>query len=240
MRRVTIGLAIVLALSLMLAAVAIAAPPDFCDPESPDYKLEGHPSCSDTSTTPPEPSTIEACPTGTFAVTGGQEQVLFECEWTPQGNGPSTGTIAVIKVSGEVSHLVVMVRDSSPGDLCELSWPGKTSRGWEWYQGPLTGALDLTFPLTDNRGTYWNFVYTDNDGEDVASSGEHWCGPYDPIDGLREDLNGEPLNLRVILDGNKNKNKENASVNVTLSSAQEVTSWHETYGLAPGYATRGE
>jgi hypothetical protein len=229
MKRFSTGSAIVLALLLMLAAIAIAAPPDFCDPESPDYKLEGHPSCSDTSTTTPEPSTIEACPTGTFTVPGGREEVTFECKWTPQdngleGNGPSTGTIAVTKVSGEVSRLVVMVRDSSPGDLCELTWPGKTSRGWEWYQGPLTGPLGLTFPLTDDRGTYWAFGYLDNDGVFRSSTGAHWCGPYDPIDGLRDDLNGEPLNLRVILDGNKNKNKENASVNVILSPVQEFTS----------------
>jgi hypothetical protein len=221
MRRVTIGLAIVLALSLMLAAVAIAAPPGgYCDID------ENHPNCpTATTSTPPTtvPPTLQPCE-DQFAVIGGREQVAFECEWAPQGNDPSTGTIAVIKVSGEVSHLVVMVRDSSPGDLCELSWPGKTSRGWEWYQGPLTGALDLTFPLTDDRGTYWAFDYLDNGGSLQSSTGAHWCGPYDPIDGLRDDLNGDPLHLRVILDGNKNKNKENASVSLTLSPVQEFMS----------------
>lgn len=223
MRRFAIGLAILLALSLMLAAVAIAAPPgDYCD-------ISGsHPKCTTTTSDPTTPPTTVApdsqpCAEGQFTVAGGREQVLFECDWAPVNDGASQG---IVTVSGEVSRVVVMVRDSSPGDLCELSWPGKTSRGWEWYEGPLTGALDLTFPLTDTRGIYWDFDYMDNNGDPVmGSTGEHWCGLYDPIDGLRDDLNGDPLHLFVILDGNKNKNKENASVNVTLSPnpVQEVT-----------------
>jgi len=221
------GLAILLALSLMLATVAVAAPP-LCDPDNPNYDPES-PACSTTTTdgttttTTTMPPDLQAC-RDQFTVNGGREQVLFECDWTPQDDGSSTGTIAVTKVSGEVSGLVVMVRDSSPGDLCELSWPGMTSRDWEWYEGRLTGAIELTFPLTDPRGDYWAFEYTNNDLEVVESSGEHWCGPYDPIVGLRTDHNGDPLHLSVLLDGNKNKNKENASVNVTLSTgpAQEI------------------
>ena len=222
MRRVTIGSAIVLAMLLMLTAIAASAVPDgFCD----DDRV--HPLCTTTPPTMPTPTTMPPTPQpceDQFTVNGGREQVLFECDWTPQGDGPSTGTIAVTKVSGEVSGLVVMVRDSSPGDLCELSWPGMTSRGWEWYQGPLTDALDLTFPLTDDRGTYWAFSYIDNNDTAQTSAGAHWCGPYDPIDGLRDDLNGDPLHLSVRLDGNRNKNKENAIVNVTLSTgpAQEI------------------
>jgi hypothetical protein len=220
MRRITIGSAIVLALLLMLTAIAASAAPDgFCD----DGRV--HPKCPTTTTSPtiPEPPTLQPCE-NQFTVTGGREQVTSECEWTPQGSGPSTGTIAVTKMSGEVSRLIVMVRDSSPGDFCDLYWPEKPSRGSEWYDGPLTGDLELTFPLNDDRGTYWDFDYLDNDGQLVKGShGKHWCGPYDPIAGLRDDY-GDPLNLRVILKGNKNKNKENAIVSVTLSSVQEVNS----------------
>jgi hypothetical protein len=190
----------------MLAAVAIAAPPgDYCDIS------ESHPKC--TTTTPP--TTVPLCE-AEFPVTESREQVLFECDWAPVNDGAPQG---IVTISGEVSRVVVMVRDSSPGDLCELSWPGKTSRGWKWYDGRLTGDLDLTFPLTDTRGTYWDFDYTDNNGNPVTgSTGEHWCGPD-----RWDDLNGDPLHLFVLLDGNKNKNKENASVNVTLSPVPEVT-----------------
>lgn len=223
MRRFAIGLAILLALSLMLAAVAVAAP-SFCDPENPRYdpdnKLCTTTTTSDpTTTTTTKPPDLRLCE-DEFTVTGGREQVLFECDWAPVNDGASQG---IVTVSGEASRVVVMVRDSSPGDFCELSWPGKTSRGWEWYEGSLAGVLELTFPLTDDtRGIYWAFDYIDNNGDWVmGSSGEHWCGTY--IDGLRDDLNGDPLHLFVILDGNKNKNKENASVDVTLSPVPEVT-----------------
>ncbi len=216
MKRFTIGLAIVLALSMMLTAIASAASlEEFCD-DYPDHQR-----CDDITppTMPTVPPALQPCEDH-FTVTGEREQVVFECDWILPDEAPEAvvdGVVTVRLDEGEVSGLVVMVRDSSPGDLCELSWPGKTSRGWEWYQGPLTGALDLTFPLTDNRGTYWAFDYLDNSGDLQPSTGEHWCGPYDPIDGLRDDLNGEPLHLRVILDGNKNKNKETAIVSVTLS-----------------------
>jgi hypothetical protein len=223
MRRITIGSAIVLALLLMLTAIAASAAPDgFCE----DGRV--HPRCPTTTTSPtiPEPPALQPCE-DQFTVTGGREQVVFECDWILPDEAPDAvvdGVVTVHLDEGEVSGLVVMVRDSSPGDFCDLYWPEKPSRGSEWYDGPLTGDLELTFPLNDDRGTYWDFDYLDNSGVLQSSTGAHWCGPYDPIDGLRNDLNGDPLHLRVFFDGNKNKNKETAIVSVTLSPVQEVTS----------------
>jgi hypothetical protein len=215
MRRFTVGLAIVLALSLLLAAVAIAAPP-ICDPTNPRYDPNS-PACSTdtTPTTPPELPDLQPCPESfTLSGSGWSD---FECDWTPANTGAMEG-IVTVDVEGEVRLLTVAVRDSAPGDYCDLVWEGNTPGDSEWYVGSPTGDLVLTFPLTDDRGTYWNFMYTDNDGAGVASSGEHWCGPYDPIDGLRTDLNGDPLHLSVGLRG-----KKTASVTVTLMLEQATT-----------------
>jgi hypothetical protein len=183
MRRFTVGLAIVLALFLMLAAVAIAAPPDFCT-NHPD-----NPNCTTTTdgTSTTVPSDVPLC--DNIPLLGGPGRTSFECVWTP--DEPTNiaenleGTVTVDVTDGEVSGLVVSVRDSAPGDICVLmqEWPDQL--------GPV---FTTTFPLADvARGTnYWDF------------GGTHWCEPYDPIAGPREDLNGKPLHVNVGFVGKKN------------------------------------
>ena len=184
MRRFTIGLAIVLALSLMLAAVAIAAPPGYCGPNGSN---QDHPSCPTTPSPDPDPPDLQPCPES-FPLSGSGWSD-FECDWTPA----NTGTMGIITVNvvGEVSLLNVVVRDSKPGDYCELSWEGKTDGDSEWYSGSPTGDLELTFPLVAGDDSYWD-------------SGTNWCGP-------RTDLNGEPLHLWVGFRG-----KKTVSVTVTM------------------------
>jgi len=189
-------------------ALVIALPAGAGRPEKPDKPEE--------PTT--EPPTLSPClDSETFSGSGVHR---FECDWTPSDPGTDNpeGVIRVEKQgSGEVSHLVVMVRDSSPGDICELDWEGKTIEDSEWYVGPLTSDLDLTFPLSDDdRGTYWEFEFFDNFDIKKESNGEHWCGPYDPIDGLRDDLNGDPLHLAVNM-----RAKKDTTVTITLSQRSD-------------------
>jgi len=195
-RRLTTAgvLGAVFALILGATAIATAAPPDFCDPELPETYKPDHPSCvtTTTATTVPEPPTPEPCPSGTFQVAYSPGTTTLECDWILPNDAPTpfeNGVVTAHLVEGKVRTFTVMVRDSSPGDICELSWDGKSPGDWEWYQGQLTATedLELTFPLQDDRGPYWDFAYTNNAGDLVTSNGEHWCGPYDPIEGLRTD-----------------------------------------------------
>jgi hypothetical protein len=204
-RRLLLLLVLGSVFALFVVTTATAAPPnsDWC---GPDGTKPDHPSCADVTTTTeaPEPPTLQACPSGTFRIGYQPGTTRFECDWILPAEAPEgveyIGGITALLVEGQVRTFTVMVRDSSPGDLCELSWDGKTPGDWEWYEGQLTAdGLDLTFPLSDDRGTYWDFVYVDNDGATQLSSGEHWCGPYDPIEGLRAELNGDPLHLALTM-----------------------------------------
>lgn len=97
----------------------------------------------------------------------------FECLWTPsQESGSLVGTITVEPLDGQIDRLVVFVRDADPGDICVLE------QNLEDESEP---PYEVSIPLVDERGSYWDFT----DG--------HWCEPYDPIDGQREDPNGMPL-----------------------------------------------
>ena len=200
MRRFTVGLAIVFALSLLLAAVAIAAPPDFCYEKSPKYNPD-HPSCSDTTTTT-VPSAVPLC--DDIPLLGGPGRTSFQCVWTPERPDvvPEVleGTVTVDVVGGEASQLVVFVRDSAPGDICVLM------QEWPDQPGPVFTA---TFPLADvdRSSNYWDF------------GGTSWCEPYDPVAGQREDLNGKPLHVNVGFVG-----KKNTVVEVTLFPVDEGTS----------------
>jgi hypothetical protein len=167
MKRVAIFVAVVTAELLMLTAIASAAPPD-CD-ERPD-----HPRCSTTTTTTTEPPIAQPCETVTsLTVTNGQHG--FECEWTPEFSSNETGTVTVETVSGEITRLVIFVRDSSPGDICVLNQLDK----------PIASVVEATFPLVDDEGvSYWD-------------SPTHWCERFDPVAGQRTDLNGDPLHLRI-------------------------------------------
>jgi hypothetical protein len=97
----------------------------------------------------------------------------FQCRWTPsQESGARVGKITVEPVGGQVDRLVVFVRDADPGDICVLE------QSLEDRSEP---PYEVSIPLMDERGSYWDFT----DG--------HWCEPYDPVDGQREDPNGMPF-----------------------------------------------
>ena len=210
MRRITIGLTIIFALSLLLTAVAMAAPPteDWCGENGtrPD-----HPSCA---TTIPEPSALPACPNGPLDIPiPGPGRVTFECLWTPEEPvaAPVEGT-ATISPSGRVSQLTVMVLDSYPGDICviEQEWDGQD--GPDFVASFLLSYADLDDDLYPDSApyedkTYWSF------------GGTNWCYPQDPVPGappeVREDLNGKPLHLYVDFVA-----KKNATVNVALYPEQ--------------------
>lgn len=162
------SLLIVAALALpVLAATAATAGPD-CD------RFADHPLCppSTTTTTTTEPAVAQPCETVTTL--RGTGNLGFDCDWTPEESSAATGTVTVTVTSGEVSRVVVFVRDSAPGDICVLK---------EWDKATGT-AFEASFPLVDERGTYWD-------------NGTNWCEPFDPIVGQRSDLNGDPLHVRV-------------------------------------------
>ncbi len=200
---------------IMLLAVAvalvIALPAGAGKPDCSTYP-DGHPLACDDD--PPEPPAANPCP-DPIELSG--SRVLFECDWAPTNDGATDGIVTVtMNPGGEVSHLVVMVRDSSPGDLCELSWEGKTTDE-QWFVGPLdVSPLVLTFALDDERDdSYWFYDWNADDG--VETHGEHWCEPYDPVVGQRTDLNGDPLHLAVSM-----RAKKGTVVEIALVPSQEV------------------
>lgn len=161
--RTTIVIALALFALVMAAVPAGAAKPD-CKPHQPN--------CSTTPTTT-EPPLAQSC--ATLTTLSGTGSLGFECDWTPKNDGPTTGTVTVTVISGEVSRVVVFVRDSAPGDICVLE---------QWDKATGT-VFEASFPLKDGRGTYWD------------QGGTNWCEPFDPVAGQRTDLNGDPLHLRV-------------------------------------------
>ena len=198
MRRFTIGSAIVLALLLMLAAVAVAAP-SFCDPDSPrfdpDNKLCATTTTSDTTstttTTVPEPP-LQSCEK--LPTLSGPGYVDFGCDWTPTDREVSEGVVALTVTGGEASYLAVFVRDSSPGNICV----------WKKWDKATGHDFTVTFPLVRGDDTYWN------------TGGEEWCAPYDEF-GPKEDLNGEPLTLRVVV-----RAKRTTTVQIVLDPVQKL------------------
>ncbi|MDF1596846.1 MAG: hypothetical protein P1T08_12280 [Acidimicrobiia bacterium] len=194
--RFTTGMVLVLALVLTLAAVAAAAPPDFCNPESPDYRPD-HPSCSSTTTTAPQPSEVQACTTDVLSGINGSGATRFECLWTPAPSETEIGTVTVTPLGGAISNLVVFVRDASPGDICVLKqeWADQTGASY-------TATFDLAYGYLP-RDADWDpdDIYPDYapyENETYWSlGGQHWCYPQDPIKGMRADPNGKPLHLQV-------------------------------------------
>jgi len=245
-RRFTIGSAIVLALLLMLAAIATAAPenceelpidnPHYCGPPPSSTTT------STTTTTTTLPSTLEPCPTDTFAIPIPKPgPVNYECLWTPEDPmaAPGVGVEGIVKVAPPegidqlvgISSLVVFVRDDSPGDICLLTQGAENQTGLD---GSFVGSFDLSYgdppafhedwvnpyPLIFDKyvdKTYWNFSHFDDPGE----NGTHWCYPQDGIESMRQDLNGPPLHLWVRFRANP---KAISAVWVTLTAAQEAGS----------------
>jgi hypothetical protein len=144
---------------------------------------------------PPEPPTVEACetdPAGMITLTPGSGFTSFECLWTPQNDGSTTGTVTVEATEGSISGLVVFVRDASPGNICVLQQ--------EWDGPPFTAS----FPLADGDTDYWDF------------GGTHWCWHVEGF-GMRDDPNGAPLHMLVNF-----RAKKNTTVEITLSPTQEA------------------
>ena len=187
------SLALVSALTMCLAAAAMAtAAPKDCKDLPPN-----HPNYCDTEppVTTTEPPSIPSCATVTNLTGAGAGMT---CLWTPDrgsGETPSTGLVTVETTSGELSGLVIWVRDSAPGDICVL----------EQLHKPGTGTFVASFPLATGSESYWD--------EPV-----HWCSRFDPIFGERDDLNGEPLHLGVSFDTRANRV---ADVVVTLEPGQD-------------------
>lgn len=159
-------------LLLVVALIAVAWP---AMGAKPDCAVDlNHPSCRPVSTTTtsqvPSIGTCEA-----QLVLGSSGVTRFDCDWSPTfATAATSGVINVSTVSGELTHLVVFVRDSSPGDICVL----------EQRKRPIAPEFEASFPLRVGDESYWD-------------TPTHWCSRFDPVDGTRADLNGDPLHLSV-------------------------------------------
>ncbi len=160
-------------LLVVATAMAVALPAGAKKPDGPPGKPT-------TTTQPPEP--LAAC--ADHVTFEGERRGGFQCLWTPEAGDAETATIAVT-YTNPLRHLVVFVRDADPGDICVLE------QEWDDQPGP---TLAASFPLADERGSYWGYTNPD-DGQWYV--GEHWCEPYDPVVGQRADPNGEPLHVSV-------------------------------------------
>ncbi len=192
MKRTAIALFAVLLMSAALVSAAVAAP-DSC--RNPD-----HPNCTTTTeaTEPPVTTTdapdIPLCETVTYL--SGSRSAGMTCLWTPErGSGatPTAGRVTVETTSGELSDLVIWVRDAEPGDICVL----------EQLHRPGAGNFAASFPLTALFESYWD-------------EPTHWCRRFDPAMGVRDDPNGAPLHLEVSF-----QTKRGAAVVVALDPQQD-------------------
>ncbi len=250
MRRFSLALALAAALLLMLTAIATAAPPNceelpfehphYCglpcdelDPSDPNW-CETPPT---TTTTTTEPSTLDACPTGTFPIEVPRPgPVNYECLWTPEDPmaEPGVGVEGIVKVASldGISSLVVFVRDDSPGDICLLT---QGAEGQLEPDGSFVGSFDLAYGSMEEivAGAGWDPEdYPEDYPEDerppsfdpyVSQTywtfhGAHWCYPQDGVAGMREDLNGPALHLWIRFRANP---KVTSAVLVTLTTAQQ-------------------
>jgi hypothetical protein len=197
MKRLPTFIAPFATLLVMGVAIASAAPPDdFCD-RKPD-----HPNCSTTTTTTTEPPTLQPCDEAILGVPQPVRGFVgFDCDWTPENDGAETGVVNVATLKGEVTRLVIFVRDSSPGDICVL----------EQLDKPIGSPVVSSFPMVfDSDPSVAGFE------ENYWDSKTNWCERFDPIAGQREDLNGEPLHLTVNVRG-----KPGTEVLISLSPGQD-------------------
>ncbi len=215
MRRFIVGLGVVFTI-LLVASVAGAVPPDFCD-DRPD-----HPQCTTTTTAEPTTTTtaapqLAACTTD-MTVTG-EGSTSFECLWTPEFDASATvATVTVSNIVGGIKKApVVFVLDDFPGDICvlEQSWVGKPGQDYEV-------SFDLVYDEVPDGyeawlgHSYWDFVYDDEAIPTDPIVGAYWCAPQDfVLDSLRLDTNGTPLHLRVVFDAGKG-----GQLDITLSPEQ--------------------
>lgn len=171
-------LALVLGMQMLVAGGASGAAYKDCN----DPRWQDHPVCqtsSSTSTSTTAPPVVPSCAEiPPIEVTKGG-YFGIECEWTPAYDEAATwGSVTATVTKGSVSWLVMLVRDSNPGDICLLE---------EWDK-PSAAELEASFPLVLGSDTYWDV-------------GEKWCSGV--ASGFRDDLNGDPLNLVVNLRGKR-------------------------------------
>jgi hypothetical protein len=132
------------------------------------------------------PATLDDCPAEVIGSDG------LQCLWTPSEDaGLTIGIITVEPVVGHIDRVVVFVRDADPGDICALVPDLEDTSEPPWQ---------MTIPLADERGTYWDFADA------------HWCEPYDPVAGRRDDPNGIPLHVSVAF-----KAKRGAQAKIAIS-----------------------
>jgi hypothetical protein len=210
MRRLPILFAFALAFALLILAPVSAEKKWNCT-DRPE-----HPTCSTTPTTIPEPPTLQACTDDVLLDigNGAAGRVSFGCLWTPNEIEATVGTVTVEPSLG-ISQLVVWVLDSSPGDICVVEQPGTADSAFVATFDLAYGELpvDTDWDQDDDypdfepyeNNTYWEF------------GGTQWCYPQDTVAGMRQDLNGEPLHVRVNFVA-----KKNTTVNISLNPPQEV------------------
>lgn len=135
----------------------------------------------------PEPPEIDPCPAA-VQVDNIKRTYDFECEWSPSDSTPTPadGTVAVEVTRGSITYLAVSVRDSSPGDICVLESEWLDASGESLMPLGAGSAVVATFPLVYGGESYWDAPV-------------HWCSRFDPIDGIRADLNGDPLHFQIYL-----------------------------------------
>jgi hypothetical protein len=119
---------VVLAVTLLIAALAAAAAPDFCNPESEDYK-PSHPSCTTTTTTDPTTTTTttEAGPPDAMPGLSFAELSIYDpdhdvpwIEWRPEYDpilGEWVDQELEITMTPESTVLHVDLWNSTPGTV---------------------------------------------------------------------------------------------------------------------------
>ena len=90
----------------------------------------------------------------------------------------------------------------------------------EWDAPPYTASFDLDYgELPDDTAWDPDDLYPDYERYENHTywsfEGPNWCYPQDQILGMRDDLNGVPLHLRVNF-----RAKNNTTVQITLSPSQ--------------------
>ncbi len=162
-KNITLLIIVVVTLTLGIAVTATAGPD--CD----NPKFAGNPLC-------PLPPPVAGQPCETITPRGGTNELLeFRCDWTPENTGALSGTVQVEKIKGEVSNVVMFVRDSDPGHVCVL----------EQLHRPTGTVFEASFPLVHEGQNYWEH------------GGTHWCAQFAGVVGERYDSNGDPLHVWV-------------------------------------------